>query len=152
MAQAKLVPLPEAIADAKKLIAEGKLPTHKELAARWHCSIARVPYILNKIRKPKRRKAAASKPVVPRGRPAAKKSSHPLLGRISAAMERVQNELSKSEGVIASIPGLTSGDVKKLVKKSQASVWSRFGSELADAVDAVGKLASGKRKRKAKKS
>jgi len=148
MAKVKITPLADAIADAKALIAAGKLPTHKELAKRWHCSLARVPLVLNKVRKPKSRKTATTKPVVHHGRPASKKSSHPLLSRISVAMERVQNDLSIAAKSISAIPGLASSDVKKLVKKSQASVWSKFAGELSGAVDAVGKLASGKRKKK----
>jgi hypothetical protein len=147
MANAKITPITDAIIDARQLLNSGKLPTHKELAARWHCSLPRVSYVLAKVKrgnkkpphKPVRRSASNSAGSTPK---------HPLLSRIHKSLLRAEDDLVNAEGYISAIPGLGNSEIKKLVKKIQASVWAEFHKSVSRELPSIEKLAKSKRRKR----
>ncbi|HZV13492.1 MAG TPA: hypothetical protein VFA55_09780 [Candidatus Kapabacteria bacterium] len=150
MANSKIIPIADAITDARQLLNSGKLPTHKELATRWHCSLPRVSYVLAKVKtsnkktlhKPVRRSVTISATSTPK---------HPLLSRIHASLLRTEDDLVNAEGYISAIPGLGNSEIKKLVKKIQAGVWAEFHRSVSKELPSIEKLAKGKRKRRSTK-
>ena len=150
MPKSKRTPIDVARKEAADMIASNTLPTIAELAKKWNCSAFRVSYVLKQVRGGQTKRAAK------RGRPAravvAKRStkSHPLLKRIRVALEQVEKDLHNVEGYISAIPGLASAEINKLVKKSQAGVWSGLHAELLRATESVAQLAIVRRKKKSK--
>ncbi len=157
------IPMPKSIRsraeaarkEARELIAKNALPPYKELAKRWKYSMQMVAYILKTVRKEEHAAKRTAKRVVKHAPRAVKRAgkSHATIRRVQDALARTERDLHTAEQYIRAIPGLAGAEVTRLVKKSQAGVWSGLHEELLRATEAVGKLATirGRRRRKSKK-
>jgi hypothetical protein len=144
MANSKIIPIADAIKDAQKMIQSNTLPTHKDLAKKWHCSLPRVAYVLGKIKsgttnkKPGRPKSSVSTGAY---------SKHPILSGLRATIDQLENDLVNAEGYVSAIPGLSEIELNKLVKKAQASVWAEFHKSASKHLESIQKLSKGRKKR-----
>lgn len=145
-----ITPLPVAIKEAMAMIKKDALPTHKQLAAQWHCSTQRVQYVLRKIK-------AGNPPPKRRGRPpagssvlsyVAAQSKHPVLVKLTTAVNSANLRLAEVEQHISRIPGLASVDRKAIIQKAQQGIWQGLHGELTGYVDALSVLAAGRKRGK----
>jgi hypothetical protein len=151
--------MPEAVADAKTLLdAKGKstLPL-KELAQRWHSSMARVNLVLRDARGGKRMRApnktAPVKAVAParRGRPARVASTgigNAKLRQLIAKAMEIDAKLSAPTKQLESIPGIRPAEIRVIAKRSSAAIWSEFAEYLTTLAAAVAVKRRGRKPKK----
>ncbi len=154
------VPMPKSIRsraeaarkEARELIAKNALPPYKELAKRWKYSMQMVAYILKTVRKEEHAAKRTAKRTVKRASRAVKRAgkSSATIRRVQDALARTERDLHTAEQYIRSIPGLAGVEVERLVKRSRAAVWSGLHEELVRATEAVGKLATTRRRKRRK--
>jgi hypothetical protein len=141
--------------EARDLIAKNALPTYKELAKRWGYSKQMVGYILKSVRDGKgaREVKRRAKRTVAHASQAVKRAGkrHPIMRRVLDALARTEGDLRAADQYIRSIPGLAGAEVSRLVKKSQAGVWSGLHEELVWAAESAAKLATVRRRKRASK-